>query len=94
MLVVDVGVLEEATFWVWVCLDNVPQLLHGAAELAARDRGGERVVRDGDLLVDVRVGEVIRTAGHGTNKDGNRVRLGERGKELGEADGGGVTGEG
>lgn len=43
------------------------------AELAARYTGRETVVADGDLLVDKFIGKVIRTLGHGTNKDANAL---------------------
>lgn len=38
------------------------------AELAAGDTGRQTEVADGDLLVNIRVGEVVGTFGHGTDE--------------------------
>lgn len=40
------------------------------------------------------VGEVVRSTGHGSDKDTDGVRLGQRRQELGQADRRRVTGEG
>lgn len=49
--------------------EDVPGVLSRVAELATGDAGRETEVADGDLLVDVGVGEVIRALGHGTHED-------------------------
>lgn len=40
------------------------------------------------------VGEVVRSTGHGSDEDTDRMRLGQRREELGETDRRRVTGEG
>jgi hypothetical protein len=54
-------------------LDDIPRVLGGVAELAAGDARREAVVADGDLLVDPGIGEVVRSLGHGADKDADAL---------------------
>ena len=54
-------------------LEDIPRILSGVAELAARDAGREAVVADRDLLVHVGVGEVVGALGHGAHKDADAL---------------------
>lgn len=56
-------------------LDDIPHILCGVAELAAGDTGGEGVIADGDLLVHEFIRKIVRTFGHGSNKDTNTLVL-------------------
>jgi len=49
--------------------DNVPNVLGGVAELAARDAGAQAVVADTDRFVLECVGEVVLAFSHGSDKD-------------------------
>ena len=54
-------------------LNDVPGVLGGVAELGACHRGGEGKVADRDFLVDVLVGKVVVTLGHGTNENADAL---------------------
>lgn len=55
---------------------NVPSILGSMAKLAAGNTSRKTEVADGDLLVNVCVGKVVRALGHGTNEDADAlVRL-------------------
>lgn len=53
--------------------EDVPSVLGSMAKLATGDAGRKAEIADGDLLVDVCVGKVVRALGHGTNKDANAL---------------------
>lgn len=52
---------------------NVPSVLGSVAKLAAGNAGRKTEIADGDLLVDVCVGKVVRALGHGTNEDADAL---------------------
>lgn len=58
-----------------VDLDDVPRILGGVAEFAARDTGRETVVANGDLLVNKLIRKVIRSLGHGSNEDADALLI-------------------
>lgn len=49
-------------------LQDVPCILGGVAEFAARNAGGEGKIADGDLVVDYVVGECVLALCHGTHE--------------------------
>src|SRR3569833_904388 len=58
--------------WEW-SLHDVPGILGCVAELAAGDAGREAIVADGDLLIHILVGEVVRAFGHGSDEDADAL---------------------
>lgn len=48
---------------------NIPDILHGVAELAACHTGRKGVVADGDLLIYHGVGEAVVALGHGSHEN-------------------------
>lgn len=54
-------------------LKDVPGVLGGVAELAAGDAGRKTEVANGDFLVNKRVGKIVGTLGHSTDKDTNAL---------------------
>lgn len=53
--------------------EDVPSVLSSVAELAAGHASGEAEVTDRYLIVHVRISEVVRTLGHGTNEDADAL---------------------
>lgn len=53
--------------------EDVPSVLSRVAELAAGHASGEAEVTDRYLIVHIRVSEVVRTLGHGTNEDADAL---------------------
>ena len=58
-------------------LNDTPRVLGSVAELAASDAGREVVVANGYLFVDIGVGKVVGTLGHGPNKDTDALVVAE-----------------
>ena len=52
-----------------VRLNNVPDILGSVTEFAAGDAGGKTIIANGDLLVDILIGEIVSALGHGSDKD-------------------------
>ena len=50
-------------------LYDVPDVLSGVAELAASDTGRQRVIADGNRVVLVLIGEVVRALCHCADED-------------------------
>ena len=75
-------------------LNNAPKVLDTTAELSTGDRGRERVSRDTNLLVNVRICKVILAVSHGADRDTDRVLLRDRGQVLSQGNNRGVVREG
>lgn len=54
-------------------LHNVPDIFSRVTELAASNTSRQRVVADGDFLVNKRIGEVILTLSHSANEDTDAI---------------------
>jgi hypothetical protein len=62
--------------------------------LSARNRCRERVIADGDLLIHDAISKVVPTTRHGTDKNGDRMRLGDGPQVVRQTNGFRVRGEG
>ncbi len=54
-------------------LDDVPNILRGMTELAARNTGTKTVITYADCVVLEAVGEIILALGHSTDKDADAL---------------------